>query len=253
MKVDAAFADAVAGADAVTFVRALAARWPRRDRFAFAFYEPRPGLAARLPKIEPRQFFALDGDGLLALTHGDADVLVSKIVGRLIDGKEVRAQLKLQWHEAGVVAQRGVSVLVDPPPGQAIAFCSALRLAAGGHRHFPLLDFRVPAPPRDDSAANRRVLELLDKALRAIEAPPGALLRSGASFHYYGCRALSLSAWRRIYFRALLLEPLVDVRYVAHRLPSGRATLRLTSAEGKTETPQVVAVLGDKGLLFCGD
>ncbi|MEI9885113.1 MAG: hypothetical protein WDN08_01220 [Rhizomicrobium sp.] len=248
MKFDAAFEAAIAGADAVSFVAALASRWPRRESFSFAHYTPRRGLAERLPPIDPpRRLFAMNADELLDLAAGDGGALMAKIVGPLVDGRKIQARLKLHFHEAGAIARHGVLKLVPPPSGQVVAFCSSVRLAAGTYRRFPLVDFRVGAPPAEDRAANARALELLCKALQTIEAPPGALLRSGNSFHYYGCEALTLSAWRRTMYRFLLLEPLVDVRYIAHRLPSSRAVLRLTDVTAKPHVPRVVATVRRTG------
>jgi hypothetical protein len=98
-----------------------------------------------------------------------------------------------------------------------------------------MLDFRCDA----ETTPIDEVLFLL----RALGESHGIVLSSGRSFHYYGLRLLPERAWMAFTSRALLAAPIVDARYVAHRLLEGMATLRLTASENKPAVPKVVAIL----------
>jgi hypothetical protein len=121
-------------------------------------------------------------------------------------------------------------------PGHVLALTSRCRLRDGRVAHLAMLDLRCR--PTD------YFLRLAKAGLRRI-LEGGALVRSGRSFHCYGFRPLDEGAWRRFMAQALLLAPLTDVRYIAHRLLDGVAALRLTSSALKPTTPVVADYLRD--------
>lgn len=119
--------------------------------------------------------------------------------------------------------------------GAVLALTSRCRLVDGSQGHLPMLDFRCEP--------NDYFLHLLRVGLTRMVRGGGAFLRSGRSFHFYGFRPLDDDGWRRFMAQALLLAPLTDVRYIAHRLLDGFADLRLTTSSVKPIEPTVAAYL----------
>jgi hypothetical protein len=120
-------------------------------------------------------------------------------------------------------------------PDYVIALNSRCRLDDGTQAHLPLMDFRI-LPNLDE-------IRYLVLALRSINQRRGAILLSGRSYHYYGFDPMSHAEWLVFLGRCLLLSPLTDSRYIAHRLIGGSASLRLTPSKEKPHIPHVVAVL----------
>jgi hypothetical protein len=96
---------------------------------------------------------------------------------------------------------------------------------------------------RIESGKDIGQLRLLKECLRKLRQTDGVLLNSGRSYHYYGLRRLSQCEWMRFMTACLLLEPLVDIRYIARRMLAGKASLRLTDAPQKAKAPEIVACL----------
>ena len=101
--------------------------------------------------------------------------------------------------------------------------------------HIPMLD--VEFPPSDEN------LSYLLQCLKALGQEKGAVLLSGASYHYYGYRMLSPESWQQFMYRSLLLDEVVDTRWVAHRLIDGHARLRITRKQDRNFVPYVVTEL----------
>lgn len=121
--------------------------------------------------------------------------------------------------------------------GVALGFCSACRIRGKSHSaHIPLLDFRIPSGGESE-------LDVLCEALRLMGLQRGAVLDSGKSYHFYGFDLLNQSQWREFMARSLLLAPLTDVRYIAHRLLERQSILRLSSTALKPTIPRVVRLL----------
>lgn len=117
-----------------------------------------------------------------------------------------------------------------------LAIYSTCRTFSDSIRHIPMMDFRCEATDNN--------LDIIEFALREMGQISGVILDSGRSFHYYGFHLLEESQWREYMVRASLLTPLVDGRYIAHRLLHGAAALRVNSTVGKPFIPSVVRVLG---------
>lgn len=66
---------------------------------------------------------------------------------------------------------------------------------------------------------------------------------SGRSYHYYGKRLLSKNEWRIFLGKCLLMQDLVDERYVGHQLVDGHCVLRLSASQIKPSIPRVTAQL----------
>jgi hypothetical protein len=125
-------------------------------------------------------------------------------------------------------------LIEELPAEAALAVCSEVILRSGKPAHVPLIDFQC--------AKSRKNLEFLSAAFSRIEPKGGVILASANSYHFYGMSLLSHAEWYRFVGRCLLLEPLVDVRYLGHCLLDGFAALRI-SRQGQSlgRPPFVVA------------
>lgn len=175
-------------------------------------YAPAPVLAARLEnrdvaRIEPRRFVHE------ALRHRG---YASPIVDIPVD-------------------QLSLALSGDPPDGEARGLCSRVTLRGGELAQLPLLDFQCEVREQN--------LDALMVALELLGQRRGALLVSGRSYHYYGYDPLNQKEWYRFMVRSALLDPLVDVRYVAHCLIDELACLRLDAHAAHPTEPVVVMQL----------
>lgn len=108
-------------------------------------------------------------------------------------------------------------------------------LAQSGMVHIPMLDIEF--------APNDKNLSYLLSCMRALGEKAGAILLSGASYHYYGYNLLTEEAWLKFMYKSLLLDGIVDTRWIGHRLIDGHANLRITPKEECGFIPYVVAEL----------
>jgi hypothetical protein len=122
----------------------------------------------------------------------------------------------------------------DLKEGTALAFSSRVQLRNGEMAHIPLMDFRC-----NPSEKNSRIVQ---RALKAMGQEAGLLAESGRSYHYYGFQLQSAAEWVQFLAMAMLFSPIVDVRYIAHRLADGTCRLRISSGLGKSSIPFVCQV-----------
>lgn len=231
------------GVDAKVLVRTLAKRCDGREVFSFKFYKPRPGIAQRLKICPPRKLFSMTVDELWKAADRDIDALV----GRLIGGKKSDGTDPLHFYSAHELSEPDFR-FPDSDDDEVLAICSRFTRADGSVGHLPMLDFRAEACT--EPATTARTLELIAKALIAACAPDGVVLDSGNSYHYYGFDLVTEVKWRKFMLNCLLLEPIVDVRYIAHRLLSGGAALRITSSSEKP-MPHVVTCIRQSSWTCC--
>jgi hypothetical protein len=118
-----------------------------------------------------------------------------------------------------------------------IAFDSAVTLHGNRDvtRHFALVDFQAADITRVEQVSNLLVAER--------HPPRAALVQSGRSYHLYLGELLSHNDWVKFMGRILLLnprdeQPIVDARWVGHRLMAGYSALRW-SAKGRPYLPTV--------------
>ena len=78
--------------------------------------------------------------------------------------------------------------------------------------------------------------------LQQIGQDRGVVLRSGKSYHYIGFDLLDEAGVLDFISRSLLLLPLVDGRYLGHRLLEAELALRVSGCERKP-VPTVVEIL----------
>lgn len=118
---------------------------------------------------------------------------------------------------------------------EVVALCSTCTLVDGSIRHIPMMDYRI--------LPDSKSLFVVKEALNAINQTNGVILKSGRSYHFYGFDLLPQDDWIRFLARSLLLAPLTDSRYIAHRLLEGAGSLRVTSCKAKPDVPTVEYVL----------
>jgi hypothetical protein len=98
------------------------------------------------------------------------------------------------------------------------------RISCGGaYRHVPMLDLA--------ERFSEAHLQALRGLMAEFEVGEFAVYHSGRSAHVYGLALLSDDRLRQFFARALLLnlpgkEPLVDSRWIGHRLYAGYGSLR---------------------------
>lgn len=192
-------------------VRAIVSAIDAIARVEFLSYSVFPSLEARLRRTPPAAAARQE-----ALVHDRSG-------WRLFE--QTRADLDVHRLEA-LVAALG--------PDVALGMTSRVALADGTLRHLLMMDFRCDVGPHAQDA-------VVD-ALRVMGHGHGVLLDSGASYHFYGLELVDDDGWRRFMGQALLVAPLVDVRYIAHRLIDGFSVLRVTATTSKPTVPMVVAV-----------
>lgn len=126
---------------------------------------------------------------------------------------------------------RAVSAVEAAPVDVYIVASSSVETVEG-RRHIPMLDFSV----------KERWPGALATAVGAIRAlgVPGTVLASGRSFHFIGDEPATWENYSAFLYRALLLAPIVDERWVSHQLLAGRATLRV-SPNSHGQVPHEVA------------
>jgi hypothetical protein len=118
-------------------------------------------------------------------------------------------------------------------PQEALGLSSVCTLNDGQPGHIPLLDFSLSLSDENQT--------LVENAARLLGLQHALVLNSGRSYHVYGLCIFSQNEWIKFLARALLLAPMVDVRYVAHRLIAGHAVLRINATPTKFSEPRVVA------------
>lgn len=106
--------------------------------------------------------------------------------------------------------------------------------------HVPMIDF-VGSPPPTAFADAASIL-------RHFGAERAYLYDSGRSFHMYGTNLVSKHRWEQMLGRLLLLnlpgrDPVVDTRWVGHRLIAGYGALRWSSRSSLHQRePRLVAI-----------
>jgi hypothetical protein len=115
--------------------------------------------------------------------------------------------------------------------GQMLAVTSAIRMPDGVIQHVPMMDFHLAY----SSPANALLIKLVSRW-----EIPGALLRSGKSYHFYGRTLLDQTGLARFLGRALLYTPIVDRAWIAHQLIEQSCALRISARPEYGGTPTLL-------------
>ena len=123
------------------------------------------------------------------------------------------------------------------PPGMELAFHSTVKLYSGSVMHIPMVDMFTNSPVQ---------LEKLRPFWGDELYPFVKWYRSGRSFHGYVNQLIEYSDWISLMGRLLLVNqpnmpPMVDPRWVGHRLNAGYAALRWTcNTQHYIELPKAI-------------
>lgn len=215
-------------------------------RVSFVHYRPAPGLDERLSKSADPSLKIRETAEALWKEYGipfwDAILAISMKMGEVPEHYVDLAILHdpaPNEHTISVEARDLSEELIrsmveELEEDAALSFSSKVELKNGQFAHIPLMDFRCPP-----STSNSKIVE---KALSAMGQKSGLLADSGRSYHFYGFCLQSRDEWIQFLALAMLFSPIVDVRYVAHRLADGACRLRISSSRNKTRVPVVSGV-----------
>jgi hypothetical protein len=218
------------GCSALELVEGFPGVFLNTAHYYFKTYRPEPGVEVRLGKqvgaeLRIRELIAHNLD-------------VDDVVKRMLKGIEIdesRSWIKVPADDmCSWLLRMQAQCRVR---GEALALYSRCQNKDGRELHIPMMDFRIKS-----GEGNAHHLSLLSAALQRLGQCRGVLLDSGNSYHYYGFELLTPSQWKRFMAACLLLDPLVDVRYISHRMLAGKASLRLNEISDK-RNPKVVACL----------
>lgn len=239
------------GDDAVRVVRAIAIANPSVSAFKFLKYQPRSGLEDRLKADKDREIkravakaeeiqakYSLnDAIRTALLTMFWTDIKFDEVLKKLLYHNTTGSSgIKLSQEE--VLGGRLEEEIKGLKRGEALALNSRCRMEDGSEMHLPMIDFHCSPSDMNQNKIRRAVIALRQKR--------GAILESGASYHFYGFELSTRADWYEFIGRCLLLAPLTDVRFVAHRIIQGMCTLRITSSELKREVPRVVELVDEQ-------
>jgi len=118
-------------------------------------------------------------------------------------------------------------------PGEALQVLSKVYVEDA--MHIPMLDLEIPA--------RKENLLFAVESIKALGQKKGAILVSGASYHYWGFELLYLDEWQTFMHKSLLLDDVVDRRWVGHRLLDGFSNLRLSEKGNYGFLPYVIEML----------
>ena len=110
---------------------------------------------------------------------------------------------------------------------------SQVVLQDGSISHLPLMDFDIEV-----SEASQRIVT---EVLFALDIKTGYLLDSGSSYHFIGNETMKWEVYQASLYRALLLDPITDGRWIAHQLINGSSNLRIGEKNGVT--PQLISIM----------
>jgi hypothetical protein len=162
----------------------------------------------------------------LAAQGAAAELMTAALVHDKSDEKEFRL------HRDQVSLPKLESLINELDPDFALGLSSAVRLLNGQSRHIPMIDLSCGKSPE--------AVRTLNLLFHQIGQRRGVLLDSGRSYHFYGLDLLDDRSWLTFMGRSLLLTPLVDTRYLAHRLIDGYGRLRISKSKNKPHMPAVV-------------
>jgi len=126
------------------------------------------------------------------------------------------------WVKRDTLQREGLPLQLCSPADTSLNLVSRARKLDGSVEFIPLLDFRVPQSKTNQSVAHAVCEHLFDQ----LDCD-GFLIESAHSYHGYGATLLTFREYTQLLGRALLFDPVVDGRHVAHQLISGMGALRI--------------------------
>jgi hypothetical protein len=213
----------------------------------FDTYKPAPGLSERLDNLlTPKQQRLRDAamglrdangipfwDAALAISMGQG-VIDERFIESALAHDAAPDEKEITLPSGQITAGRISELISKLPGGYGLAACSRIMLTSNRAAHIPMLDFRCPC-----SEENAKAIE---KMLTLAGCHEGILVESGRSYHFYGTSLLSEARWVEFMGRALLFAPIVDSRFIGHRLVDGQCRLKVRDPKNGF-TPRIAHVL----------
>ncbi len=237
------------GSTALEVLHELKRRNPQIGQVSFITYPDAPGFEERSLGGGPALRDIFHRAASLAASTG-CDVPLWDIAWCLANAPDVFEQLIAQALGHDVEGQPRQPFVFEKPASAeqfvqdkirglksnfVLAVCSKCHLADGSIAHIPMLDFRCKPSPGNE--------QKVESSLRAVGQRSGYVLESGRSYHYYGLDLMDEKSWIQFMGKCLLLSPVVDSRYIAHRLIDGASALRINTSCRHPKQPTVVAKL----------
>lgn len=146
-----------------------------------------------------------------------------------LDPETCTYRRKVTWVDASSFLIETVELLSSMDINEELALQSAT-IVNGRMMHIPMIDFENPDLQTCVNSCAR--------VLSAEELSRYIFFRSGRSYHAYQARLISRNCWLSHMGKLLLVnargsEPVVDTRWIGHRLASGAAALRWTCNSGR--------------------
>jgi hypothetical protein len=215
----------------------------------FVTYRPEPKLTQRLGNLLTPEEQALREsatsichdsgipywDALLGLCMKRPEGIPERFVEAAGAHGSNEASKQFDLSPSEISSERIATIIDDLPDGCGLVISSKARLKSGEFAHIPMLDFRCPCSEGNATA--------IAKIVGLLGQKGGVLAESGQSYHYYGIELFSVSQWTNFMARALLFAPIVDPRYIGHRIADGECRLKITSARNAA-IPKIVGVYG---------
>lgn len=119
---------------------------------------------------------------------------------------------------SGNVSFKSLREVIQHLPAQhGLLACSRVRLLSGQVLHIPMMDMLAPHCSKNEMVICHS-MRLVAQRLSVPEDSEGVLVRTKNSYHFYGTFLLNTDDWMRFMAQSLLLSPITDPRYIAHRL-----------------------------------
>lgn len=173
-------------------------------------------------------------DAVLRILMSKGASLPEAFLSQAIVHKHDSNERSFNLTNAGLATQGISSIIESLRDDEALAISSRVRVRNGYSAHLPMLDFDCKP-----THANRAAVEHM---LRAIDQP-GIILNSGNSYHFMGISLLTADEWLRFMGQSLLLTPLIDARYLGHRLYDGECYLRVFAKNKPINEPLIESLV----------
>lgn len=225
------------GKSVVFFLQAFTSAFGNISEITFASYSKQPGLSSRLSR------YLEMGDEQFLAELTQASSTINAPLWSIFPHLALKNRKHVDFfvdngltHFHGLKAERYTVLAEDLrtngiggvtkhlPSEHGLSVCSDIKLTNGARMHMPMMDFSIA--PSD--ASQQLLLTILGK----VGQEKGILVNSGNSYHFYGCALMKEDEWRAFLGQSLLLSPITDSRYIAHRLVDGYCSLRILDHVG---------------------
>jgi|SRR5882724_4190109 len=229
------------------FLQVLCTETPVISELNFRTYLLAPRLDERVRKEEviedavlakAEQFKSAYGgslwDAALRILMHKGDYLPESLLSQAIIHKHNPRERSFSITNEEFVMHGAGSIIKSLEDDEGLAICSRVRVRNGYSAHLPMLDFACK-PTKANCGAVEYMLRAIDQS--------GIVLNSGDSYHFIGISLLTADEWLRFMGQSLLLTPLIDARYMGHRLYDGECYLRVFAKNKPLNEPLIESLV----------